>query len=183
MNTMLNKGLSAILVLVAAVLAMSAFAPAAVAADQGMPFGVIDSERIVNEYGAAKDAQEQYQQFLNSLEKDIKDRQQDFQRMVEEFESQKLLLGEDALAARYGELENMRNELFEYSKSADSKAEAEYKAKIQPIVDQVKTITERIGKEEGWGIIIDSAALTTIYVDDAVDLTDKVLSALVSGGE
>ena len=35
------------------------------------PFGVIDSQRIVTEYDAARDAQEQYAKFLRELEKEI----------------------------------------------------------------------------------------------------------------
>ena len=47
----------------------------------------------------------------------------------------------------------------------------------------MKLIAERIGKEKGFGIIIDTAALTTVYIDDDIDLTDEVLSALVRGVE
>lgn len=164
-------------------LLLAAAIPAAAAAAEGKPFAVIDSERIVKEYGAAKDAQEQYQNFASELNRDLDDRVREVLQMEEEINSQKMLLGEDALAARLEELENLRADYFEFKNGIEAKLEAEYNAKIKPIIDQVTTIAERIGKEEGWGIIIDSASLTSIYVDPDIDLTDKVLQALVSGGD
>ena len=154
----------------AVALSLCVLVPGFASAAEGKPFAVINSDRIVQEYGALRDAQEQYAK-------------RDLIRMDEEIDSQKLLLGEDALAARLEELENLKAEYYEYQGTLEAKAEAEYNAKIKPFIDQVTTIAERIGKEEGWGIIIDSAALTTVYIDDGIDLTDKVLAALVSGGE
>ena len=40
----------------------------------------------------------------------------------------------------------------------------------------MKTIVERIGKEEGYGLIVDSAALAVLYIDPDFDLTDEVLA-------
>jgi Skp family chaperone for outer membrane proteins len=45
----------------------------------------------------------------------------------------------------------------------------------------VKTVAERIGKESGFGIVIDSAAFTVLYIDPDVDLTNEVLAALARG--
>jgi Skp family chaperone for outer membrane proteins len=166
-----------------AILTVLLLLPAVASAADPKPLGVIDSERIVQEYGAAKDAQTQYQNFLQELEQDISDRERELQRMAEEIESQRMLLGEDALAQKMQEFDDLRNDYFDFRESLETKAENEYKEKIQPIIDQVKLIAERVGKEEGFGIIIDTAALTTVYIDPDVDLTDRVLQALVRGVE
>ncbi|MCP4145775.1 MAG: OmpH family outer membrane protein [bacterium] len=150
-------------------------------ADDVKPFAIIDSQRIVEEYNAARDAQEQYQLFLQDLEREITERERDLQRMGEEIESQKMLLGEDALRSKMEEFESARSDYFQFRESIDTRAEAEYKKQIQPIIDQIKLIAERIGKENGYGIIVDAAALTTIYIDPDVDLTDDILTALVKG--
>jgi outer membrane protein len=168
--------------LAAAILSSVLLAPASGLA-QNRPFGVIDSQRIVQEYDAARDAQEQYQKFLKDLESEIADRERELQRMAEEIESQKLLLGEDALQAKMQEFEDEKSKYFQFREQIDQRAEQEYKDKIDPIIDQVKTIAERIGKEDGYGIIIDSAALTVLYLDPDVDLTNKVLAALARGDE
>lgn len=173
----MNRTTRLILPLVALALA----AGAAAAADK--PLAVIDSERIVQEYPAAKDAQEQYQRFLQEKELEVTDRERELQSMAESIESQKMLLGEEALRNKVDEFERAKTEYFNFRQQLDTQAESEYQAKIQPIIDQVKLIVERIGKEEGYGLIIDTASLTTVYLDPDVDLTDRVLEALVRGVE
>lgn len=165
----------------AALLFCGALLPLTAAAKDLKPMAVVDSERIVQEYGAARDAQAQYQKFLQDIDQGISDKEKELQRAAEEIESQRMMLGEDALKAKMQEFENLRSDYFEYRQQQEAKAQDEYKAKIQPIIDQVKLIAERIGKEEGYGIIVDSASLTTLFVDPDIDLTDKVLAALVRG--
>jgi Skp family chaperone for outer membrane proteins len=45
----------------------------------------------------------------------------------------------------------------------------------------VKTIVERIGKEKGYGLIVDSSTLSVMFKDDDFDLTNDVLAALARG--
>jgi len=103
--------------------------------------------------------------------------------MAEELESQKMLLGADALAAKAQQFEQKRAEYFQFREGLELKAENEYKAKISPLLDQVKTIVERIGKEKGYGLVVDSASLAVLYIDPDFDLTNDVLAALVKGDD
>jgi outer membrane protein len=160
-------------------LAVTFLAPAAALADK--PFGVVDSQRIVEEYPVARDAQEQWQKYVRDLEREISDKERNLQRLVEEIESQKMLLGEDALQARLQELEQQKADYFRFREQADQRVQREYQDKIGPIIDQVRTVAERIGREGGFGIVIDSAAFTVLYIDPDVDLTNRVLAALARG--
>ncbi|MFT5232410.1 MAG: Skp family chaperone for outer membrane protein [Candidatus Krumholzibacteriia bacterium] len=144
---------------------------------------VVDSQRIAEEYEAARDAQEQYQKFLQELELEVGEREKVLTAMAEEIESQKMLLGEDALQTKMQAFEQKRAEYFQFRESVDQRAEEEYKSKISPILDQIKTIVERLGKENGYGIVVDSAALAVLYIDSDYDLTNEVLAALVRGDE
>jgi len=164
------------------VAALALLAPAAaLAADR--PLGVIDSQRIADEYDAARDAQEQYQKFLRELELEVTDREKELTSMAEEIESQRMLLGEDALATKVQEFERKKADYFQFREGIDQRAEQEYNAKMKPIVDQIKTIVERIGKEQDFGLIVDSSALGVVYIDPDYDLTDEVLTALARGQE
>ena len=136
-----NRMIAATATLLVAVAAL-----AGPAAAEHKPLAVVDSQRIAEEYEAARDAQEQYQKFLRELELEVAEREKVLTAMAEEIESQKLLLGEDALATKVQAFEQKRAEYFQFRESIDQRAEAEYEAKITPILDQIKTIVERIGK-------------------------------------
>jgi len=152
----------------------------AVAAD-GKPLAVVDSQRIAEEYEAARDAQEQYQKFMHDLELEVADKEKALTAMAEEIESQKMFLGEDALATKVQAFEQKKAEYFQFRDGVDARVQAEYKAKFSPIMDQVSTIVERIGKEKHYGMVIDSSALVVLYVDPDYDLTNEVLAALARG--
>ncbi len=157
--------------------------PGAVFAADGKPLAVVDSQRIADEYEAARDAQEQYQKFLHDLELEVGEREKALTAMAEEIESQKMLLGEDALATKVQAFEQKKAEYFQFRDGIDERAQAEYKAKISPILDQVTTIVERIGKEKHYGMVVDSAALAVLYLDPDFDLTNEVLAALARGDD
>ncbi len=155
--------------------------PALAAADN--PLAVVDSQRIAEEYEAARDAQEQYQKFLKELELEVNEREKVLTAMAEEIDSQKMLLGEDALATKMQAFEQKRADYFQFRESIDQRAEAEYTSKITPILDQIKLIVERLGRENGYGIVVDSAALAVLYLDPDYDLTNDVLAALARGDD
>jgi len=156
-------------------------APTAALAEDYKPLAIVDSQRIATEYEAARDAQEQYEKFLEELKREVEDKETELAALVEEIESQKMLLGEDALAAKMQAFEKKRADYFQFRDGIDARAESEYTSKISPILDQVKTIVERLGKEKKFGMIVDSAALGVLYVDSDYDLTDEVLLALAKG--
>ncbi len=164
-------------------LVLGALTPGLALAADEKPLAVVDSQRIAEEYEAARDAQEQYQKFLRELELDVEDREKILTAMAEEIDSQKMLLGADALATKMQAFEQKRAEYFQFRETIDQRAEAEYKAKISPILDQIKLIVERIGKEENYGLIVDSAALAVLYINPDYDLTNQVLAALARGDD
>lgn len=145
------------------------------------PLGLIDSQRIAKEYSAARDATEQHKKFVQDLEREMETKEKALQRFMEDLDSQKMLLGEAALQAKQQEFQKMRDDYFAFQQQAEDKVAQDFKTRINPILDQVRTIAERLGKEEGFALILDSASLTTVFIDPSVDLTDKVLAALVSG--
>ena len=167
--------------LLTVLLALAVLAPAALAADK--PLAVVDSQRIAEEYEAARDAQEQYQKYLRELELEVAEKEKELTALAEEIESQRMLLGEDALATKVQEFERKKADYFQFREGIDQRAEQEYNAKMKPILDQIKTIVERVGKEEGYGLIIDSASLAVLYVDPDYDLTNDVLAALARGDD
>ncbi len=171
------------LTLMALVLGTALALPHSAVAKVEKPLAVIDTQRIAEEYEAARDAQEQYQKFLQELQKEVDQREKELTGMAEEIESQKLVLGEDALATKMQQFEKKQAEYFQFRDGLDQKAENEYKTRISPILDQIRTIVERIGKEKGYGLIVDAAAVSVLYLDPEYDLTNDVLAALARGDE
>ncbi|PID81122.1 hypothetical protein CSB20_03990 [bacterium DOLZORAL124_64_63] len=152
-------------------------------AEDSKPLGVLDSRRIMEEYEAAKDALTQYQKFIRELELEVRGKEEELSSLMEEYESQKLLLGGEALKAKGQALEQKKAEYLQFQETLEQRAEAEYRTRITPITDQVQTIVERLGKEKGFGLIIDIGTLNVLYLDPGQDITNDVLSALARGDD
>lgn len=176
-----NRG--GIAVLLALGCAMTAAGALPALAAEGTPLAVVDSQRISEEYEAARDAQEAYQKFMRELEMEVAEKEKELAALADDIESQKLLLGEDALATKVQQFEQKRAEYFEFRDGVEQRAEQEYTTRITPILDQIRTIVERLGKERGYGLIVDSAALSVLFISPDYDLTNEVLAALAKGGE
>ncbi|HOX26510.1 MAG TPA: OmpH family outer membrane protein [Candidatus Krumholzibacteria bacterium] len=147
------------------------------------PLGIVDSQRIWEEYPAAKDVQEQWEKYIRDVEKEVAEKERALTRLAEEISSQKMLLGEEALNAKMQNFEQQKAEYNRFREQIDQRVQQEYQTKTGPITDQVKTIAERIGKEEGFGLIIDVSAFSVLFLDPDVDLTNKVLAALARGDQ
>lgn len=153
----------------------------AFAADK--PFGVIDTMEIFEKYEGAQDATRQWENFQDDVNREIEDRTRAFQRLQEEFESQKMLLGPSARDAKAQELDQAKAEFLQFQRQIEVRVQQEYREISEPIINQIKILAENIGRDEGFGIIIDSSAMAVLYLDPDVDLTGKVLTALVSGDQ
>jgi len=164
-------------------LGLAVLAPVTAQAEDYKPLGIVDSQRIAQEYEAARDAQEQYEKFLEDLKREIEDKETELAQLADEIDSQKMLLGEEALATKMQAFEKKRADYFTFREGIDARAETEYTSKIKPILDQVTTIVERLGKEKKFGLILDSAALGVLFLEPDFDLTDDVLLALAKGEE
>ncbi|PIE76785.1 hypothetical protein CSA17_00330, partial [bacterium DOLJORAL78_65_58] len=89
----------------------------------------------------------------------------------------------EALKAKGQALEQKKAEYLQFQETLEQRAEAEYRTRITPITDQVQTIVERLGKEKGFGLIIDIGTLNVLYLDPGQDITNDVLSALARGDD
>ena len=161
-------------------LALLSAATVARAADV-RPIGLIDMTRIMKEYGAAKDAIEQHKKFIDGLQKEDETKAKALQTAYEAFQSQRALLGEAAVQAKQQELQKMQDDYMAWGEQAKAKEQSDQETRFGPILDQVRTIAERLGKELGYALILDRSAVPVVYSDSSIDLTDKVLAALVSG--
>lgn len=159
-------------------------ANAARAAD-GRKLAVIDSQRIFAEYQPAKDAESVFQEEMRQWKEELSAMERDLLGIRERIKSQSLLLSKEKLDelqtqldAKMQTYEQKKDELFNPSTGKVVSRNQELSA---PINEQITTVVERVGAEEGYDLILDLATVNVVYVADGVDITDLVLGELTSG--
>ena len=148
--------------------------------------GVINSQRIFAEYQEARDAEAVFQEEMRTWGQEIDGLERELLDLRSRIQSQALLLSKDKLDVMQSQLdqkvqayEARKAELFDQEKGQAVLRNQELSA---PINEQITTVVERIGAEGDFDLIIDMTTVNVVFMADGIDLTDRILEELESGG-
>jgi outer membrane protein len=152
----------------------------AFAADE-IKIGFIYSEQIMLEYQEAIDAMKKLEAEAVELQNIYKEKQTDYQKLIEDYEKRKLVSSDawknnkqKEIVSKEQELQSYQMEHFGQDGSIYQKEE-EY---LGPVLDKINETLKVIGEEDGYAFVFDASKGTIVYADEAYNLTDKVLEEL-----
>lgn len=147
-----------------------------------LKLGYIDSQKILEKYKEAQDAQKQLQDLNKRWEDEAKGMQQELQTKLEELESQALLLSDERKKEKETELQNLniRLQQFQQEKWGNQGDVFTKRAELmQPVIDKINTTIKKIGTDEKFDYIFDVVNGNILHVSTSQpDLTEKVLEEL-----
>jgi outer membrane protein len=147
-----------------------------------LKMGYIDSQKILEKYKEAQDAQKQLQDLNKRWEDEAKSMQQELQTKLEELESQALLLSDERKKEKETELQNLNIRLQQFQQEKwgnQGEVFAKRAELMQPIIDKINVTIKKIGTEEKFDYIFDVVNGNILHVSATQpDLTDKVLEEL-----
>jgi len=164
-------------IVVAFVTAWVAAAPA-VAAEYKI--GYVDVRKVVQESEQAQQAKGELEDQVAQRKKQLARKRQKVQDLKKELDNQGNLMSEEQEKAKKRRLQEAMRELRRLQKEAQEDLDTRKNQVLQDIYDQVFQIANRIGKEEGFDLIL--TAPSALYVADRVDLTQRVLAEVNDGG-
>jgi len=175
----LARGGGGAILVVCALLLTAESAPA-----DEMKLGYIDSARIFAEYKGTEDAQRSFDQEVASWEEEAKVMRAELDSLLGEYQAQSLMLSE-ALKAEKEQRINEKKATYETFVQSiwgpEGKLAEKNSALVQPIIDKINVVLQRIGEEEGFDLVLDAAAGGIVYASDELDLTDRILEELNQG--
>jgi outer membrane protein len=142
---------------------------------------VVDYQAIFDAYEGTSDAQ-------RTLDRELKDWDQEAQRMRDaitqltgEIESQRLMLSEDRLREKQTELDRQKSEYQEFAESIwgiNGKAAQRNAELTRPIAEKILDVIAKLGKEMNLQIILDAGTGGVVWAEDDVNITKAVLDDL-----
>ena len=169
------------------VMAAAVFAAVSVASPvlAQLKLGYIDSQKIIESYKEAQDAQKQLASLNEQWQQEAKNMQQDLQEKQDQLESQSLLLSEEKKNEKAQEIQNLylRFQQFQQEKwGQQGELYVKQKEFMQPVLDKVNAAIRRLGAEDKFDYIFDVVAGNILYVAEGqADLTQRVLEELNKG--
>ena len=140
----------------------------------------IDSQKVLENYPAWQNVQKQLDDLKTKYETEFSQKQQSGQQLLEEVQSQSLLLSPEKKAEKEAQLQQLQIELerFYYEKlGPQGELYSKQEQMTKPIIDDINAVIKRIGEEEGYDLILDSVQ-GLLYAKADLDITQRLLDEL-----
>lgn len=141
----------------------------------------IDTDRIVMESSETQEAQTSLLNDRQKWEKEITDLEQEIEELVNEYESRKLIMGEESKKEaedKITQLQDKRqNKVKEYF-GENGKYYQRQNELLEPILSKLKNVIEKVSIENNYTIVLDAAAGSILYAKPSLDITDKIIDEL-----
>lgn len=145
-------------------------------------FAYIDTEYILNNIPAYKQAQDQLDKLSEGWQREVENMYAEVDKMYRDYQAEKVLLTEEMKKKREEEIMNKEKAAKELQKKYFGQDGALFKKRdelIKPIQDEIYKAVKELATEGGYAIIFDSSAGASIlYTDPKLDKSDAVLQKL-----
>lgn len=138
-------------------------------------FGYVDLVRSLNESEAGKKAKTDLEFLIKTKQTTIDEKGKAIEKSKADLEKQSSVLSPDARKAKEEEMERM---LRDYQRLvADSQNEVKKKEGelTNDILKDLRAIVQKIGEDEGYTLILESAEGQILYAKKEADLTEVVI--------
>jgi outer membrane protein len=142
---------------------------------EDIKIGVVDLIKALNESESGKKAKTELEGLIKSKQATLDEKSKNIEKMKGELEKQASILSAEARKAKEDELERM---IREYQRMvADSQGEVKKKENdyTAGIVKELRVIIEKIGKDEGYTVILEKAEGIVLFSKENLDITDTVI--------
>jgi outer membrane protein len=142
---------------------------------EDIKIGVVDLIKALNESESGKKAKTELEGLIKSKQATLDEKSKNIEKMKGELEKQASILSAEARKAKEDELERM---IREYQRMvADSQGEVKKKENdyTAGIVKELRAIIEKIGKDEGYTVILEKAEGIVLFSKENLDITDTVI--------
>jgi len=138
-----------------------------------LKIGYIDLQRIVYESDAGKKAKSELDALIKSKQVVVDEKRKTLEKLKSDLEKQASALSPEARKAKQDEYEKIEREFLRFAQDSETelrKKDAELK---EMIVKEVFELMDKIGKEEGYTMILDRSMV--IYGNKEIDITNIII--------
>jgi len=139
--------------------------------------GVIDVQIIMAQTHFGKSAKSELKKIRQKFEADLKQKKTEIETAPKRLKREVMIFSKDALADKNRQLRIMLNDY----KLLQKKYGLEFRQHVnridRRITKEVTALAEKIGRKEGYLLIVDKRRAGVLYAPHTVDLTDDILHA------
>ncbi len=142
--------------------------------------GYVNSQALLQELPAFKNAEANFENYRNQLQKKLEQKAQLLQSDVQAVQ-RKAEQGELSPVQQEQEGARIREEqtkLLQYEQEIGQQLATRQQEELQPIIDNVNNAIKSVAEADGFTYILDTSIGVILYADETMDVTDKVKAKL-----
>jgi len=145
---------------------------------QTLKIGYINSQEILAQAPGAQEAQAAFEKDMKGYTDEAQQLQDELQRMQQQLQQQELTLSPEAKRNRQQQIQDKASAAQQRMQELDQLASQRRAELIQPVMDKVNEVIEKMRVEGSYALILDVAAGSIISADPSLDLTQEVIRRL-----
>jgi outer membrane protein len=140
----------------------------------------VDVQKAIEKTAMGKKAKEEMKKEADKRNKDLEKKKADIDKMREDIEKKRSVLADEAFAKRAEELQVEMQKFNQLAAKAQGELQKKESELLEPIVKKMKVVIEKLAKEKGVSMVIQSNqnAQIVLYASSESDLTDELVKAV-----
>ncbi|MDD0854098.1 OmpH family outer membrane protein [Halobacteriovorax sp. GB3] len=139
--------------------------------------GKVNAQKVLTTINEGKRVGEKLKKKVEEKQKILKKEEDKFKKMQEDFQKQTLVMNDKAKAKKQAELQQAYMKLQQTMGSFQNEIR-DMEAKLQaPIVEKIKKVVEKVSKDSGVDITVESRTSPILFAKKEKDLTEDVIKA------
>jgi outer membrane protein len=137
--------------------------------------GVVDLMKVLNESDAGKKAKTELEAAIKAKQTVIDEKGKEIEKMKGDIEKQSSVLSAEARKQKQDELEKMIREYQRTVSDSQNEVKKRESELTNGILREIRATVEKMGKDDGYTMIIENAEGIILYSKKDLDLTDAVI--------
>jgi len=137
--------------------------------------GTVDYSRAIQDIEEGKQAQSRLDAMYAGEKAKLEQLEVELNALNEEYESKKAILSDTAREDYEMRLQQKWMEYQQAYAQADLEMQTAYFSAMETLMSGLKTVTESVGSEGGYDLILETSTGVVLYSTTGVDLTPKVI--------
>ncbi len=149
-----------------------------------LKIGYIRPRYIFDNYKPYQEAQKKLQEYQKTQMDKIQRDSEDFQKKVDDAQKTALLMSEEMKAQKQQELAKQNDALqtaYDELTKVGGLLDQKNEELLQPIINDINEILQRIGESESYDYIFDAEAGGVLYANEKYDISESVLAEINKG--
>lgn len=170
----MHKKVSLVLVIALAAVWLLA-TPVVSNAENVVKIGVVDLQQVINRSQKGKAAKEMLRKKFERMRQELDMRRSEIEKSKTELEAQRSVLDPQVLYDKQKTLKRKMRDFDDQFRDMQDVMKREEMQSTVPILKGIRDVISKIGKEQGYTIIIEGVKSLILYAPEGIKITEEVI--------